>query len=325
MTDATSSVRESGIDPPVRAVPMSHVSLELGHLYMEDFALGPGELSAAFAALTPWVRAVSDPLFTGVPAEKLRLSTCFLIDDYFTRFSSPGEVIPAIIKAATAANLRIDYLTRESACARWQGQRPAELTLGGIVTEPSPGSTGARPPVTETGWLTNGERSPAAVQAAMGPATPWQPPRQNAARRHSIFLDIQLWSEEHGERVWSCAMLAAVWQLLRLGLLRDLGRPVAQPVAAGDPWPQDWDALPAVIQLVPAARPFTAYTTVSLLASRFLPVEAAVRTILDQFAADPRVLTEIDDRARRERVMLPREIVDRIRYTFASPGRADPP
>ena len=76
---------------------------------------------------------------------------------------------------------------------------------------------------------------------------------------------------------------------------------------------------------MPAARPFTAYTTVSLLASRFLPVEAAVRTILDQFAADPRVLAEIDDRARRERVMLPREIVDRIRYTFASPGRADPP
>ena len=46
-----------------------------------------------------------------------RISTCFLVDDYFTQFSSPREVLPMLHEAAAAAGLTIDYLAREDAAA----------------------------------------------------------------------------------------------------------------------------------------------------------------------------------------------------------------
>jgi hypothetical protein len=154
---------------------------------------------------------------------------------------------------------------------------------------------------------------------------PWQPPRQNARRRHSIFIDVELWDELDGHRTWSCPMLAAVWQLVRLGVLRDQGRAVVTPQDWTDPrFPDDWDDLPAVIRLNPRAAAFSAYTTLSVLSPRFLPVELAVRTILSQFAGDRTTLAEATDRATRDAMRLPAELVDRIRYVFATPGDTDP-
>jgi hypothetical protein len=153
----------------------------------------------------------------------------------------------------------------------------------------------------------------------------WQPPRESARRRHSIFVDVELWDERDGHRTWSCPMLAAVWQLMRLGLLRDQGRPVVTPEDwAGRPFPDSWADLPAVIRLEPKAAAFAAYTTLSVLSPRFLPVELAVRTILGQFACDPVILAEANDRAGRDAMRLPDEVVDRIRYVFAAPGDTDP-
>lgn len=330
MTEVSGTVRETSAEPRRVSLPMSHVSVELGHLYYEDFAAGPDALSALFSSLVPWAAAAASRAAAGQPSGKARISTCFLVDDYFSRFSEPGRVVPMILEAAGKADLRIDYLARESACAAAGDSRPADLALSRLVTEPAPGTTGARLPVTESGWLTNGVRSPGTPSApgmpemAMRSAEPWRPPKQNAARRHSIFIDIELWDEADGRRVWSCPMLAAVWQLLRLGLLRDLGRPVAQPADRPDEWPDEWTDLPPVVRLLPDAAPFAAYSTISLLPPKFLPVELAVRTILGQFAADPLVLAEIADRAGREHVDLAEEIVDRIRPVFVSPGRADP-
>ncbi len=121
--------------------------------------------------------------------------------------------------------------------------------LGRLVTEPVPGTTGGRPPLTETGWLTNGQRSPSTSRGeAMARRSPWQPPRESARRRHSIFVDVELWDEHDGQRTWSCPMLAAVWQLLRLGLLRDRGRPVVTP--------RDWtDPVPGQLGRDPAGHP----------------------------------------------------------------------
>ena len=98
-------------------------------------------------------------------------------------------------------------------------------------------------------------------------------------------------------------MLAAVWQLMRLGLLRDQGRPVVTPQDWTDQrFPDSWDDLPPVIRLKPGAAAFAAYTTLSVLSPRFLPVELAVRTILSQFACDSDILAEADrpGRARRD-------------------------
>jgi hypothetical protein len=318
--------RESSADHKVDSLPLSHVSVEIGHLYMEDLAGGERAVQRTFAAVAPWVQAVQTPQATGCEKERVRVSTCFLIDDYFSRFSSPAEVIPMVVAAADQEGLRIDYLARESACAQADDSSPVSLMLGRLVTEPVPGTTGGRPPLTETGWLTNGQRSPSTARAeAMSKRAPWQPPRESARRRHSVFVDVELWDEHDGRRTWSCPMLAAVWQLLRLGLLRDQGRPVLVPQDWTDPlFPDSWDDMPPVTRLNRKAAAFTAYTTLSVLSPRFLPVELAVRTILGQFACDQSILAEADGRATRDGMQLPAELVDRIRYVFAAPGETDP-
>jgi hypothetical protein len=317
---------ETSAEFKVESLPLSHVSVEVGHLYMEDLAEGESAVRRTFAAAAPWVRAARTPQAIGCAKKSVRLSTCFLIDDYFSRFSSPAEVIPMVLAAAKREDLVIDYLARESACASAGGVSPASLTLGSLVTEPPPGTTGGRPPLTETGWLTNGQRSPGTSRGeAMAKRAPWQPPRESARRRHSIFVDVELWDELDGLRTWSCPMLAAVWQLMRLGLLRDEGRAVVTPQDWADPlFPDSWDDFPPVIRLNPQAAAFAAYTTLSVLSPRFLPVELAVRTILSQFACDGAIFAGVTARAARDAMPLPAELVDRIRYVFAAPGETDP-
>jgi hypothetical protein len=325
VTEIKTEFLENSADLKVESLPLSHVSVELGQLYMQDLAQGEPALREQFAAVAPWVRAAENPRSIGCTKQPVRISTCFLIEDYFSRFSSPPEVIPMVTAAAESEGLRIDYLARESACAQTLDSRAAHLVLGRLVTEPVPGTTGGRPPLTETGWLTNGQRSPTTVRGeAMAKREPWRPPQESARRRHSIFVDVELWDELDGHRTWSCAMLAAVWQLIRLGLLRDQGRPVLTPQDWTGSWPDSWDELPPVIRLNPSAAAFTAYTTLSVLSPRFLPVELAVRTILSQFLPEGPVLAETDSRAARDGMKLPVELVDRIRYVFAAPGETDP-
>ena len=326
MTEVSSEFLEASAEFRVESVPLSHVSVEVGHLYMEDLAAGESAVQRAFAAAAPWVQAARAPEAIGCEKKSVRLSTCFLIDDYFSRFSSPAAVIPMVLAAAKREDLEIDYLARESACATAGDVSPAGLTLGSLVTEPPPGTTGGRPPLTETGWLTNGQRSPTTARdEAMAKRTPWQPPRESARRRHSIFVDVELWDEHDGERTWSCPMLAAVWQLMRLGLLRDQGRAVVMPQDWLDPvFPDTWDELPLLGRLNPRASAFSAYTTLSVLSPRFLAVELAVRTILSQFSCDPIVFAEATSRGARDAMSLPTELIDRIRYVFAAPGETDP-
>ncbi|MGW9398588.1 SCO2522 family protein [Streptomyces sp. NPDC055642] len=311
--------RETTAEPRTQSVPLSHLSLELGHLYMEDFEAGPGRLRRHFEAVRPWAEAAraaaADPAGGGRP----RISTCFLVDDYFTRFSRPAELVPLLLAEAGRAGLTVDYLARESGCAV-NGKVPvAEAVAGRIVEEPPPGSYGNRPPAAQTGWLANGVRSPAArTPQAMQRAAAWQPPTETAARRHSVFLDVELFSDTpDGQRVWSCPFLAAVWQLARLGLLRHQGDAVLDPHPhTGSAFPDDWDELPALVRLNPRAAPFAAYRTCSVLPNRFLPVEHAVRVILDQFEVDAEALRQVGERSARENVSLPASVADRVSYLF---------
>jgi hypothetical protein len=80
--------------------------------------------------------------------------------------------------------------------------------------------------------------------------------------------------------------------------------------------PDEWDLMPAVVQLNPQATPFRAYRTFSALGARFLPIELAVRTILGQVAVDATVSGQVVERAGAEGITLPGELVDRIRYAF---------
>ncbi|NJP23463.1 hypothetical protein HCK04_04395 [Microbispora sp. CL1-1] len=301
----------------IASVPLSHVSVELGHLYMEDYEAGPDRLREQFRRVAPWLATVRSMWQERVPGGRARVSTCFLVDDYFSRFSTPAELVPMVLEAAAEHDLTIDYLARESACAQSGGVELARLVEDRLVDDPPPETDGSRPPVKETGWLCNGSRSPrTAPMQAMGKVRPWEPPAQNAKRGHSIFVDVELWDEKGPRRTWSCPFLAAVWQLLRLGLLRSDGRVPLPPVALDGDWPRDWDELPAVVRLNPQAAPFSAYTTLSVLSPRFLPVELAVRTILSQFAVDDEVLRQVATRSEGEGIRLEEELVDRISYVF---------
>ncbi len=317
MTPVHATFGEVAAERRIASVPLSHVSVELGHLYMEDYEAGPDRLREQFRRVAPWLATVRSLWRERVPGGRARVSTCFLVDDYFSRFSTPAELVPMVLEAAAEHDLTIDYLARESACAQSDGVELARLVEDRLVDDPPPETDGSRPPVKETGWLCNGSRSPRTTpMQAMGKTRPWEPPAQNAKRGHSIFVDVELWDERGPRRTWSCPFLAAVWQLLRLGLLRSDGHVPLPPVALDGDWPRDWDGLPAVVRLNPQAAPFSAYTTLSVLSPRFLPVELAVRTILSQVAVDDEVLRQVATRSESEGVRLEEELVDRISYVF---------
>ncbi|MEV7790609.1 SCO2522 family protein [Streptomyces sp. NPDC087512] len=311
--------RETAAEPRTEAVPLAHLSLELGHLYMEDFEAGPERLRDHFAQVRPWVDAARTAATARSGGKRPRISTCFLIDDYFTRFATPAEVVPMLLAEADRAGLGVDYLARESGCAVTGKVPVAEAVAARIVESPPPGSYGMRPPTLQTGWLANGERSPVArAPQAMKRAATWQPPQETAARRHSVFLDVELWSDDaDGQRTWSCPFLAAVWQLARLGLLRNQGEAVLVPqphTATG--FPDDWDELPSLVRLNARADPFAAYRTCSVLPTRFLPVEHAVRVILDQIEVDPNALDQVARRSAGEKAAVPDSVADRISYVY---------
>ncbi|MEU2614271.1 SCO2522 family protein [Micromonospora sp. NPDC007271] len=304
------------------SVPYSHLSVELGHVYAEDFGDDGRELRRKFERIADWAQAIPALARRGLrPHRQPRVSTCFLVDDYFHRFGNPREVIPQVQAAAAAHDLVLDYVARESCFARHDNVELAQLVVDTLVVEPPRHTTGSRPPLSESGWLSNGQRSPLPVHAgapAMTLPLPWSPPLQSGDPRHSIFVDIELWSDEPNGRVWACALLASVWQMTRLGVLRHRGETVAQPyrLPPGELLPTDWDELPAIVQLNPVAAPFCAYRTVTLMDTRYLPVELAVRTILGQVAVPPAVAEQVAQRARGEGLQLPSELVDRLSYVF---------
>ncbi|MEO5876547.1 MAG: SCO2522 family protein [Streptosporangiaceae bacterium] len=300
--------------PRVEKVPRSHVSVELGHLYMEDLVRGQESLRRHFARIKPWADFVRSRY-----APPLRVSTCFLVDDYFSAIATPKELVPELIEAAEAEGLVIDYLARESACASVGELSPAELVMAKVIPDPPPGTNGRRPPAQQSGWLTNsqGMNRPEAVTEAMTRLPNWTPPRQNGAQSHSICMDVQLWDNAGGRRRWSCALLAAVWQLLRLGVLRCEGEAILRPDDPPGEYPDRWDDLPPVVRLNERAQPFFAFGTMTVLETRFAEVEAAVRMILSQVVVDPVVSVQIADQAAAQGIELPNDLVRRVSHVFS--------
>lgn len=348
---AATLVQESA-RPPLRGVPLAHLSVEIGHLYTDQLQSADADhLTALFARA---VRQLPVDLYDllvvdsddeeprrapgrGLGREAThapRISTCVLIDDYSfgDPATEPSQTVPRVIAAARRAGIRLDYLAREAACAQVDDVSPAALLVRALVPEPPEGASGARPPASLSGWVCNGVRSPDPIGPAMSPSR-WQPPRQNAPEKHSIFVDVELWSPYDGsatepppvpvrldvpDRRWSCAALAATWQLLRLGLLRHHGEPVWTAHPLPQRWPKRWSQLPPLIRLRTRAAPFAAYRTVSLLPNRFLLTESGVRTILGQVAADLDLLAEAPERAHAEGTPIPARIDSRVGYVLYS-------
>ena len=183
--------REVAADERIESVALSHLSLELGHLYMDDYLAGSERLLSQFRLVRPWAAAARSAAAAGCGDRPPRISTCFLIDDYFTRFSSPAKVLPDVVAAARECDLTIDYIALESGCAEADGVPLAEVVAGRLTALPSPGVNGSRPPALEIGWLCNGRRSPGVdVREAMNRPS-WLPPVETDAPHHSVFEALQ--------------------------------------------------------------------------------------------------------------------------------------
>jgi len=316
-------------------VPLAHLSIEAGHLHLDDFADGDRVIAARLDQAAPWLEAASKRIRKRF-GRNARISTCFLVDDSTPSSSAlvppkPSEVVDIVTAAADQAGFRIDYLAREAGCAMacerpYSGPRDksplADIVAGLIVEEAALGANGSRPPTAQTGWLSNGERSPAVAVAMDAPE--WEPPQEFGTYRHSVFVDVELWSldkdQAQPERQYSCSLLAAVWQLLRLGLLRDAGHAVAKAYRfdPSEALPDLWSQLPSIMQLAPDAAPFAAYQTLSILPSHYRAAEHAAEIIIDHLQFDEAVLNQTADRARDEisPITLPDNPAGRVSHLF---------
>ncbi|WP_067720484.1 SCO2522 family protein [Nocardia yamanashiensis] len=334
----TTDYSEAGERHRTAGQGLSHLSVEVGHFYMDDLTNGPERIEAQLRQVAPLLdafRAAARAEFG--PAA--RISTCFLIDDYFEQFKdrSPGEpstaptvILPKLLHAADECGVQIDYLVREAGCAEVpafvDGEpsgpplRLAEMMAARIVPEPGRGGNGRRPAAVDNGWLCNGRRSSEFDRGHAMRLQPWRPPEEFGARNHSIFLDVQLWNDdaETGTRRWSCPFLASIWQLLRLGMIRHEGEVVAAPMPWTEPWPDEWSKLPSVIQLRADAKAFAAYRALSVLPHNYLGIEHSVRVILNHLQLDDEVQAQLTERGGREPVpvTVPLEVRKRLRHVF---------
>ncbi|MFC9661737.1 SCO2522 family protein [Nocardia sp. NPDC127606] len=318
--------REASEDADITPLPMAHLSIEVCHFRHEEIIDDTDMVRAQFRRAVPLVAAFIESARVEF-GPNTRVSTCYLTDDYFQPRFEPAKVLDRLLGAADDAGLTIDYLARESAChlapvfaegvAIGTPVPVAEMVAARLIAQPEDEltATGGRPPTTEFGWLCNGRREQnGSSRAAMHPQ-PYRPPQEYGRGEHSIFLDVELWHDrDETARRWSCPFLAAVWQLVRLGMLRYHGAPVVEPQlwSPDREWPDRWQDLPPVVQLTADAAPFTAYRTLSMLPKRYLLIESAVRVILDHLAPDDDVAAQVAAQGRAERVPIPAKVVERV-------------
>ncbi|WP_328393187.1 SCO2522 family protein [Nocardia sp. NBC_00416] len=317
---------EATEQPWIAPVPLSHLSIEVGHFYLNDIVGDIDRVKSEFRRIVPLVAAFVESARVRFGPD-VRVSTCYLIDDYFQPDTDPVEILGKLLTAAAESGLTIDYLARESGC--WQTSQfvdgvplgepipVAEMVAARIVAEPAPPDTGRRPPTVQSGWLCNGRRSSEHEPAQAMRGRSYEPPEEFGRREHSIFLDVQLWSTQDGVTRWSCPFLAAVWHLLRLGMLRYHGAAVVEPqLWRGEPWPRRWHEVPPVVQLNPDAAPFAAYQTLSMLPKRYIGIEHSVRLVLDHLDLDDDVLAQTIAAGAADEVpvTVPRKISERLSH-----------
>lgn len=331
--------QERNLGTTVKDLALSHLSIEVGHFYMETLdSEDEAPIIAQFKKLRPWLDAARSAADSG--GGKPRVSTCFLIDDYFQRKPDPkkrklrpDEIMERLLRLAKEAGVEIDYVARESACARRRdGFAVAELVVDRLLEEAEPGKdTGGRPPAKESGWLSNGKPSRELNVLNAMENHVWEAPLEYGMRNHSIYVDVEMWrdgaepgadeEEVRRRRLYSCPFLASVWQLVRLGLLRENGEPALTVTDFDGEWRTEWNQFPEVIKVNRKAQPFYAYSSLSIMPQLYLPIETAVRTVIDHFLYDRDVARKLDQRAAKENITLPDVISERISHHFLPGGK----
>lgn len=315
----------------VHNLPLSHLSIEVGHFYMEDLENGEEPILAQFKRVKPWLEAAKASVVCG--DEKPRISTCFLIDDYFQAWPDAPMIMEKLLRLARQAEVPIDYVARESACARRKdGFQVAELVAKRILEEPEPErDTGGRPPAMLSGWLSNGKPPRESGVLEVMEAHDWNAPQEYGKRNHSIYVDVELWRDRAdpgadedeilNKRLYSCPFLAAVWQLVRLGLLRKDGAPALEVTDFDGEWRAEWSLFPDIVKVNPNAKPFYAYQSLSIMPQNFLVIETAVRNIIDHVLFDPAVVDSLQIRAQEKNINLPTVVSERISNHFLPGGK----
>lgn len=312
----------------VQNLPLSHLSIEVGHFYMHDLEGAEEPILAQFKRVRPWLDAAR----ASVDSDKPRVSTCFLIDDYFQHRPDAPQIMERLLRLSKKAGVQIDYVARESACARRKDNfAVAELVARRLLEEPEPDhDTGGRPPAMTSGWLSNGKPTREANILNAMENHDWEAPLEYGKRNHSIFVDVELWQDRAkpgadedtvlSKRLYSCPFLAAVWQLVRLGLLRKDGAPALEVTPFDGEWRKEWSQFPDIVRVNDDAAPFYAYQSLSIMPQHFLPIETAVRTVIDHFVVHQDVVASLDKRAQTEGITLSGVISERLSHHFL-PGR----
>ena len=219
---------------------VADLSLEFAHLYLGQLDEQEAERAARLA------RRWLGPVLDTCEAVGLSVSTVVMLDDYFAPDSTDLEAMARLLEDACAAEgVRIDHLVHEAACAESVAQLRTHL-----CREPreGDGSSTPSPPAIGSEWIANADpprgrafeqrvvrrtarARPQAAPAAAGTRVNGDGRGRGSRGHHSIHLDVQLWKQIAGsERLWACPTLAAWWQLIRLGMLRDAaGRPTVPP------------------------------------------------------------------------------------------------
>ena len=96
----------------VDAVPLGHLSVETGHLYLDDFAGGDRQVARQLEAAAPWLEAAGKRIRKRF-GRGARISTCFLVDDYTPSASAadrpkPSDVCDMVTTAADQAGFQVD-------------------------------------------------------------------------------------------------------------------------------------------------------------------------------------------------------------------------
>lgn len=281
------------------------LSVEVGHLYLDTMTEESIRRSAREAQL--WIPA----LLKQKEWNGRCISICVLIDNYhpfqrgkdaYTEVSAPE----AIVKIFGEGGVVVDHVVWEKACAD-----DVAVLKDLIEAEPRQGAGSRVGEIQQTiydktrGWLSNGIVSrDHVVGDSSGLLQHRAPtPRADSDPRytHAISLDVEMWSHKDDHVEWSCPMLAAWWQLVRLGALHQLN---GHPEPAGTWSRKD-------------AEPLHAKRTLTLLSTKYLEVEHAVWNILRQVALPDSWLGGLQEGA--ETLGL-RAHLDRIAYQFVPEG-----
>lgn len=262
----------------------SHVSLELGHFYLRD--LTPERVQSLARQEAEWTA----PMLAGLRERSRTVCCVAMVDDYFVAEGQEEEVRDKealVVDGYRDVGLPLDYIVRESECAATGQSFVDRYFMRALVGDRGePVGTAERIPRLDHPWLHSedpGEGSPTRpVRSAFGGGVEAvaEPPSTDGRPTgpHSIHVEVELWSGEGNRRKWSCPLLAAWWQLIRLGV-------AYSPDADGRDQPVDESVGRALHEDAP---PLPAHRTLSVLSAPFLVVEAAVRTILEKVViADP--------------------------------------